>query len=575
MKLIIREYLSSLREREELDAILPDLLSELGYTVYSRPARGTVQHGVDIAAISPSGEEPSKVYLFSVKRGDLTRAEWNNGTQALRPSLDEIRDAYIPTRIPAEYAGLNIVICLCFGGDMQEQVRAAVTGYISQNTTDRISFEEWNGDKIAGLLLGGVLREEVLPRPLRANFQKAVALLDEPDVAYRHFARLAAQLRAAAQNNDRARVRAARQLYLAVWVMYVWGRDLDNLEAPYQASELALLTVWELLKPAIGSDSATNTDLTSVLTQLIGVHFTIAAELLEKIAPFMGTRDALAVAVQSRTAVDVNLKLFDLLGRIGLVGGWLHWMNQRAPSESNNERQAQLDRWRGLALTMIENNPALWLPVADHETTDIALFLLFWLVSGAGDGQRVAVWLESMVDRLNFTMRTRSGYPSSSSDYRDLIHRTADRSDAYFEEHTAGSTLIPTLTAWAAAMGLTPSLETLSKLVAEKLGHCTMQLWSTATDSDANLYTNEHNHGRALCDLPITATGRELVAMVAEDCKTDQSWSDLSAVQAGFEPIVLLACRHWRVPLPPDIYIGPVKSAVERDLANEEQASGA
>lgn len=41
MKLVIREYLASLKERDELDAVLPDLLTELGFTVYSRPARGT------------------------------------------------------------------------------------------------------------------------------------------------------------------------------------------------------------------------------------------------------------------------------------------------------------------------------------------------------------------------------------------------------------------------------------------------------------------------------------------------------------------------------------------------------
>ena len=50
MKLIIRQYLASLNERDELDAILPDILSEMGLTVYSRPGRGTRQDGVDVAA---------------------------------------------------------------------------------------------------------------------------------------------------------------------------------------------------------------------------------------------------------------------------------------------------------------------------------------------------------------------------------------------------------------------------------------------------------------------------------------------------------------------------------------------
>ena len=37
MKLILRQYLANLRERNELDAILPDLLSQMGMNVISRP----------------------------------------------------------------------------------------------------------------------------------------------------------------------------------------------------------------------------------------------------------------------------------------------------------------------------------------------------------------------------------------------------------------------------------------------------------------------------------------------------------------------------------------------------------
>lgn len=74
MKLVFRQYLASLRERRELDAVLPDLLSELGYTVLSRPSIGTRQYGVDVAALSPADEAgKQQLYLFSIKQGDLMR----------------------------------------------------------------------------------------------------------------------------------------------------------------------------------------------------------------------------------------------------------------------------------------------------------------------------------------------------------------------------------------------------------------------------------------------------------------------------------------------------------------------
>ena len=193
MRLLIREYLASLRERDELDAVLPDLLSEMGYTVLSRPSRGTRQFGVDVAAIGPTGDE--RLYLFSIKRGDLTRAEWDGDSRhALRPSLNEIKDVYIPVHVPQEHRARRIVICLCFGGDVHEQVRPNVTNYQRENETERVSYAEWNGDRIAGYIETGLLREGLLTKTMQSSFRKAVAMLDEPDVSFAHFSALVGAL---------------------------------------------------------------------------------------------------------------------------------------------------------------------------------------------------------------------------------------------------------------------------------------------------------------------------------------------------------------------------------------------
>jgi hypothetical protein len=265
MKVLLRDYLASLREREELDAILPDLLSELGFTVFSRPQRGTTQRGVDVGAVGVDDDGERKVFLFSVKQGDLTRQDWDGTAQGLRSSLNEIRDVYIQNRLPTRYRSLKVVICLAFGGDVQEQVRDQLSGYLRENTTERISFEEWNGDKIADLLLKGILREELLPKEMRSSFQKAVAMVDEPDVAFLHFARLARALRKSGGKSLKARIRAGRQLNICLWILFVWARDAGNLEAPYRASEFAVLSAWDLLRPTIGTKSKKHRALIKIL----------------------------------------------------------------------------------------------------------------------------------------------------------------------------------------------------------------------------------------------------------------------------------------------------------------------
>lgn len=555
MKLIIREYLSSLKERDELDAILPDLLSELGFVVYSRPQRGTTQYGVDIAAVGNDDDGEQKVFLLSVKQGDLTRQEWHKVPQGLRASLDDIRDTYIPTRVPAEYNGLKIVVCFCFGGDMQEQVRAAVTGYTTQNTTERISYREWNGDKIAEMLLRGVLREEMLPKQHRSAFQKAVAMVDEPDVAYRHFTELARQLGKGAETSQRARVTVARQLYVCLWILYVWARDVDNVEAPYLVSELVILRVWDLLRPFIGNENNDAEAISLVLDQVTKLHLNIASDFLErKIFPHVGRQDALSLAVMTRSAADVNLRLFDLLGRIAMTGLWIHWFLTRASDKASADMQQSLSIVTTKGFELIKNNSILFLPLRDDQAIEIVLFLMLAVATQASRSDAVA-WLHEMVDRLDVTVRMRGRYPCIFTDYRDLVEHPRERSDEYFKDATSGSTIIPTLAAWACALNLKDAVEKLAELKKSKLEHCTLQLWLPDAATEESIYRGKEEHGVALCDLPISSSCEELLDTISEACKKEMGFRELSANQTAYWPIILLACRHHRYPVPPQFWM--------------------
>jgi len=562
MKLIIRDYLGGLKEREELDAILPDLLSELGFRVISRPQRGTTQLGVDVAAVGPDEDGERKLFLFSIKPGDLTRADWTGTPQSLRPSLDQILEIYIPTRVPKQYAELKVVICLVVGGVIQEQVQADVRGYIQRYSTPQVSFAEWHGDVLAEHLLKGVLREEILPKPMRASFQKAVAMVDEPDVAFHHLKRLAASVRGAGGTNLKARVRAARQLYVCLWILYVWARDAGNIEAPYRASEAVILNVWEILRPTIGSKSSEAKALARVLDQSVQLHLTIVSELLEtKIFPHAGVRHGLSHTAHPQSSLDVNLSLFGLLGRIGMTGLWIHWLAARATGVAKETATLAVATFTERGLSLIENNPALELPITDDQATDVALFLLLWAASGVAP-DRIAHWLEMMVGRLDFTMRGKGRYPVCFDDYRALSVHPKDGSEDYFKEATAGSTLIPILMAWASVVSGPEVASRLRALAAEKLEHCTFQLWLPDAQSETHLYLGDASHGRALTGLPIDAGADAVLDTIAEACRADTAFAALSANQTDFWPIVLMACRHHRLPVPPQFWIEMLTSAV-------------
>jgi len=235
VNLVIRQYLASLRERGELDAILPDLLSQIGLVVFSRPRRGTRQDGVDVGAAGRIGDGEEKVYLFSIKAGDLTRRDWEGDVQALRSSLISILEVYIRNRLPVEHRDKPIVVCICLGGEVREEVRPDLVAFIEKHKSAAISFEEWNGDKLATLIQSALLREELLPQGARSNLRKALALLDEPQSSFAHFRALIQSLAIPHDSPAVAQVTTIRQMSLCLRILFAWCRDAGNTEAAFLA----------------------------------------------------------------------------------------------------------------------------------------------------------------------------------------------------------------------------------------------------------------------------------------------------------------------------------------------------
>jgi len=559
VKLLIRQYVASLRERGELDAILPDLLSELGYNVISRPMIGTRQYGVDIAAVGKDKDGERKLFLFSVKQGDLTRTDWEGTPQALRPSLDEIRTIYLRLRVPREFQTLKIVICLCFGGDVHENVQDNVTGYIEEYSSDRLSFQQWNGDLISSLLIDGILKERLVEPALRTSFQKAVAMVDEPAVCFEHFTHLVQQLCAKKTQSAKERATIARQLYLCLWVLFVWARDADNIEGPYQASELTILHCWKLLRPDLGKNSKASHQSGEIFSEIVNLHFAIFDELVsEKILPHVDKLHAISTAVGSASPVDVNLKLFDLVSRIALHGLWKLWLSSgdaALPSVSEDCDDETIGELSQKLVLLIRNNPALLSPMQDSQSIDVALVLIFFTMQ-KGWQKAAENWVKALAQQIIFAFRTHARYPTIHNSYRELLYHPRERTDEYRNEQTAGSTLIPLLSLWATNLGDCETSRELSKFAEQYLQHCNCQFWLPDEDSEDQIYSGGDRHGAMLNGIPISKDGQEAIEMVKDECQSSTHFSELSAIEMDHWPVLLLACRHYRIPVPPNLWIG-------------------
>ena len=567
MKLIIREYLGSLRERSELDAILPDLLSQLGLNVYSRPGRGTRQDGVDVGAVGSLNGGPEKVYLFSIKAGDLTRKEWDgDAVQSLRPSLNEILDAYIPNRIPVEHRGKEIVICITIGGDVQEQVRPQLTGFISQNTSPNISFEEWNGDRLASLIQSSFLREDLLPAGARSQLRKALALLDEPDAAYRHFDALITLLSKSAMSKSADRVRAIRQISICLWMLFAWARESANMEAAYRSGELTLLHAWNILREFAGTDTkATDASLTA-FSSVFQAYQQICTEFLSKVLPHVNKLHGLSSAVRSSCGLDVNLKMFDLLGRVAMAGLWSYWGASLCTQEQQKEKEAAFADAAAHASSikaLISNNPVLCMPVKDSQSTDISVALLL-LALNKDDHESIRNWVGEMIDRVTFALTVNGQYRCILESYSDLLVHPKIGDLEYRKSVTSASVLYPVIAMFAGFISDADTYDKVANLKKEQLQHCNFQLWYPDDQSEDRLYTNSDSHGATLSDVRVDLPKEGFLKQVFTECEHSPHLMQLSAFRLGYWPLIIVACRHYGLPLP----VHFLKGLEERDVTD-------
>ena len=563
MKIIFTEYLASLKERGELDVILPDLLSEIGLTVISKPAIGTKQYGVDVAAVGKDSDGVRKVFLVSIKAGDLRRSNWDVGEQALRTSLNQILDVYIPHHIPKRYMSLPVAVVLCIGGVLHEDVRVDVEGFMEGNETESIKFNLWNGDQLADLLLSGVLRENFLPKSWRSDFRKCVALVDEPQESFEHFSRFVGTILEQRRDARRSRLRAIRQIYLALWTLYVWSRDAANVEAAYLASERAVLSGWFLAKDFLDGKSREVGQIHESMARLISLHGSISDDyIIEHVEPRSSVRHGLASAVPSQASLDINLRMFDVLGRVGARGLWLlHHAEDRDADQREYEVvnvKAAIQRVGETLAGMIFNNPILFTPIKDSQAIDINIACLFLGRIGCHDV--IEKWIQQLVRAIVFAYRVHGPYPCAFDDYRDLINHPKT-GDAYRIKATEASILIPTLAVWAAIVDDVETLRHLAEFVSEDMQHCVLQLWYPGSDTEERLYLGG-NHGLCAADLRIRPTSEQMLSPINAECSTSGAFYSLSAYARGLWPLLILASRHHRIPVAPHLWLGCTPDAV-------------
>jgi hypothetical protein len=260
--------------------------------------------------------------------------------------------------------------------------------------------------------------------------------------------------------------------------------------------------------------------------------------------------------------------MFDLLGRLATQGHWAFWNAYLCPDlEADTKLQ-----WIGKGQlyissikALIINNPALFLPVKDDHAIDIFIAVFLLALDEKNHGE-IKNWLAEITKRASFAYAVHGRYPCIFRSYNDLLSHPKSGDDEYRKNVTNGSILYPIIALWSALLDDEETYKEIASFKQEYLQHCNFQLWYPDEDSEMHFYTNDEIHGAVLSNVCVDRSKEDLLAQVFDECEKSPHFKEMSAFKLNWWPLIIVACRHYRLPLPLHLLQGLRREKMHADV---------
>lgn len=251
-KLLVTEYLESLKESTELDNIFPILLEMLDYEVISKPtnAKGQSQYGKDVVAIKEIENVKTRFY-FELKGGSDRNIDDSVLTKrdGVIESLTAAKNTpYIEKGIP-EFEKWPAKYVLVHNGILNENSKPTYNGFI-ERTFKEGEFERWGIEKLSSMFSQNLFNEYLLAEGEEnvSLFKKTLVLLDVPEYDLAHFHLLVENLANSTRpNNDRYRRKFLSSLGLIATIIFHYCKTINNLDRAKKCIDHIVVTSWHWL----------------------------------------------------------------------------------------------------------------------------------------------------------------------------------------------------------------------------------------------------------------------------------------------------------------------------------------
>lgn len=556
MRIIVKEFLSLLKESRELDRLLPDLLRMMNMNVLSEPQIGTRQFGVDVIAAGEY-EDANSYIIFTIKEGDVDRNNWdNNNPQSIRPSLNEILDVKLKD-IPSKYKNYKKIIVLATGGEIKQEIESNWNGFIEDNSKKyNINFEFWGGDKISQLIIEYMLNENIFSDKSRKLFRKSLALLGDVDYDLKDFYNLIDDILKNTKKNKKGVysykeiLKSIRTTKLCLIILFYWSKEEDNIKPVYYAGEFCLMKTWNFI---FKNDFNTNKKIINEFKTMYSIIHIINQFYLNQIFKTMDTNGGL-----NKYCIDqnsFNIIIFEQIGIISTMG--LLYLHLISLLKEDNDFKKGIIKIINLITQylkiFINEYRISSSPFYDSHMIEIGLSLIFLFL--IRENNLIKKWIWDIVENTTYAFHIGKYFPICTDNFDDLISLNIEESISKNDLMKA-STLFPMVVDWAIILNEENIYYKIQKNQKKLFSECTFQLWYPDQEAFNCFYEQNAADFKGYAFAPINLSDNiiDYKNQINEVYNKELKHKELSSIKYGIIGLEFMAHRHFRTPLCPSMW---------------------
>lgn len=301
-QLVVKDYLESLTEKDELNRIFPLLLESMGFEILSKPTEylGLQEYGKDIVAVGIDEDKVKRRFYFELKGGADRNITTRNfyGKDGIQESITEATYTPFVSAYP-KFEDLPLKVVVVHNGVIEGGLQKTFENFLVQisKTVNNTDFERWDIARLTAMfsknLFGAYLLTDSSTTKL---FNRVLVNLDTSDGVSRDFIKLIDSL---FEKNEwkgyKNRVPRKWQLLfeslkLISFVIYTESKKYNNLDIAKRYLTHLVLRFWYwILKNNLESDKK----VLKSFNQVMQFFYEVLQQYFDRTLSIVQTKDGL------------------------------------------------------------------------------------------------------------------------------------------------------------------------------------------------------------------------------------------------------------------------------------------